>query len=158
MKDNWVQLTKNYPINIRIIIGSYFEIECLRRDYHNAIITTEQDCKKNNYNIITGFYTITHGKTINPENQRRFRISYVLLDMIRTSGMPTGIELCSDLNLFYKYMNDFVGARRGLSSAINYLRICKAKWIETLDIPDSEKLKMHERMAHSYETTLSWYV
>jgi len=55
-------------------------------------------------------------------------------------------------------MNDFVGSKRGLSSAINYLRICKAKYIESLDIHDSNKLKMHECMAHSYETTLSWYV
>lgn len=78
--------------------------------------------------------------------------------MIKTSGIPHDVELCSDLNLFYKYLNDFVGNRRGSSSAINYLRICKAKWIESLDIPDSEKLKMHERMAHSYETTLNWYV
>ena len=151
-------MTKNYPINIRIIIGSYFEIECLRRDFHNSIITTDANSKQNNYNIINGTYTLVQGKTTSSKNQRRYKLSHMLLDMITRSGIQHGIALCADLNQVYKYMNDFVGSKRGLSSAVNYLRICKAKWIESLDIPDFEKLKRHESMCHSFETTLNWYV
>jgi hypothetical protein len=158
LKNNWVELTKNYPINMQIIIGSYFEIESLRRDFNNAIITTDTNQVQNHYNIVTGIYTLVSGKTTKLTNIRQYPISAKLLHMIRTSGIPHGTPLCSDLNLFYKYMNDFVGTQKGQSSAINYLRICKAKWIESLQVSDSKKLEMHEKMAHSYETTLNWYV
>jgi len=143
---------------MQIIIGSYFEIESLRRDFNNAIITTDTNQIQNHYNIVTGIYTLVHGKTTNSKNIRQYPISAKLLDLIIRSGIQHGVSLCSDLNLFYKYMNEFVGDRKGQSSAINYLRICKAKWIECLNISDSKKLEMHEKMAHSYETTLNWYV
>lgn len=41
---------------------------------------------------------------------------------------------------------------------VNYLRICKAKWIESLNIPLKIKEQMHSKMGHSYTTTIHNYL
>lgn len=41
---------------------------------------------------------------------------------------------------------------------INYLRICKSKWIENLDIPLTDKNILHQRMNHTYQLTTNYYL
>ena len=41
---------------------------------------------------------------------------------------------------------------------INYLRICKSKWIENLDIPLTDKNILHQQMNHTYQVATNYYL
>jgi hypothetical protein len=62
---------------------------------------------------------------------------------------------------FWQYQSRKIFKKSGIElhgGLINHLRICKAKYIESLPIDIKEKCIIHNRMCHNYETTINWYL
>jgi len=64
-------------------------------------------------------------------------------------------------NHYWEYHSRRIFTKSGIeltSGLINYLRITKARWIESLPLSSFEKNDLHNSMCHSYNTTMIWYV
>lgn len=140
---------------LKICIGSYFEVECLRNDYHNAIIVQDElDIDRNQYILSSKKFKLVVGKT-NRGKIYYYDIPQVIMDLLVQCHK-------NQIGCTYNYWNyntrkifNELNLKQGL---VNYLRICKAKWIESLDLPLKMKEQMHVSMGHTYDTTIHNYL
>lgn len=151
-------MVKNEPLWIQICFGSYFEIECLRNDFHDAIIVeTESTTRRNQYILDTKRFKLIVGKTTRGKAYY-YDIPDIIFNLLKQCKLG---EQNSDYNYWNYHSRRIFKSNydKNLSQGvINYLRICKAKWIESLQVSAIEKDKMHSNMAHSYSTAIRNYI
>jgi len=117
-------------------------------------VQDELDIDRNQYILSSKKFKLVVGKT-NRGKIYYYDIPEVIMDLL--VQCPKNQIGCT-----YNYWNyntrkifNELNLKQGL---VNYLRICKAKWIENLDLSVKEKEKMHSQMGHTYDTTIHNYL
>ena len=158
---NWFQ--NETDIWLIICFASYFEVECLRNDYYNAIVVeTEVDVNVNQYILSTRQFKLVVGKTSKtsavyyniPENG-------VVWKLLNNNWLKLTDRIQKRDDNYWQYQSRRIFKKSGIelqNGLINYLRISKAKYIEKLNIDIIQKNDLHKSMQHSYQTSLDWYV
>ena len=148
---------------LKICFASYFEIECLRNNYYDAIVTeTEVNYPMNQYIISTRKFKLVIGKT-NIKKPVYYDIPEdgLVWKLLTENFFKLTDKTQKRSGDYWQYHSRRIFAKSGIElncGFLNYLRICKSKWIESLDIGILEKNKMHRSLQHSYDTTIRWYV
>jgi len=147
-------------------LGSYFEIECLRNDFFGAVVVEEdmENLNKNQFILSTLQFKLVVGKSVREPQYFDIPCDGKVITYLRRCKL--GEQINPHINRPYNvgwWYNSikriFKKTGRELEQGFcNYLRIAKAKWIDELDISIWEKKKMHERMNHSFLTTIQYYL
>jgi len=170
LKSKYHTLTQGESLWFQICFASYFEIECLRNDYHKSIVVESEPMEnvldpqghpRNMYILCTKQFKLCFGKTVN-YRPVYFDIPDNLIRMLRiVHEQPMYLMQVNPVNNNWWNYNFKRVLRKyypNLSQGpANFLRILKAKYIESLDIPETEKCILHNRMLHKYQTAREWY-
>ena len=167
---DWKWLCENYQdwlydetdIWLKICFASYFDIECLRNDYYNAVVVeTEVDTKINQYIMSKRQFKYIVGKTP-PETPIYYDIpeNSLVWKLLTENYLQLTDRTQKRDDNYWQYQSRRIFSKSGIElngGLINHLRICKSKYIENLEIDIIEKNKLHKQMLHSYEVTLNYY-
>jgi len=149
---------------IQICFASYFEIECLRNNYYNAIVVENESNEKiNQYILSTRKFKLVVGKTMYDKEPIYYDIPKdgLVWKLLVENWLKLTDKFIKRYENNWEYNSRRIFKKSGIElngGLINHLRISKAKWIESLDIDIFKKNEMHKSMLHSYDTTILWYV
>jgi len=164
---NWYDFVKNDEnIWFQIVICCYFEIEVLRNDFLQCkIFFCETADLVNQIILETHKFKFVVGKNKNKYKQKPTYYDIdpnsILLELINKNWDRIESDKRKlTTNMFYYKTKKLLSSIRSDTNQgfINYLRISKAKYIESLNISIHEKQKLHERMNHNYITTINNYL
>lgn len=147
---------------LQICWGSYFEIECLRNDYHRAYVVMDEitDLQSNQFIINTRQFKLVVGKVINKNQPKYYSIPPIIMDLLAEYdyiGEPKQKYTRDWWN--YQSRKIYRKHNPSLNQGVNnLLRICKAKWIEEQPIKLTEKNILHKEMQHKYNVVENYYL
>lgn len=123
-----------------------------------------KDLQQNQFIINTKQFKLCVGKKtslVSFDKPKYYDIPPVIIDLLKKLGhLGEPIKKYDDnwwnynsRRIYYKTTKTQL--EQGI---INYLRICKSKWIESLDLSLTDKNDLHLRMNHTYQLTTNYYL
>lgn len=162
LKNKWQELVKYEDLWLQICFGSWFEVECLRNDYHRAHVVLDEipDLQANQFILNTRKFKLVLGKHMDKKQEKYYDIPPVIMNLLNSLG-PVGEPKAKYSKDWWNYNSRRIYYKHNpiLNQGLNnLLRICKAKWIEDQNIPLTEKNRLHKEMQHSYDVVEKYYV